>query len=262
MSLLDKLKDHAPTEFETSLKEQAQKMVEHLEKGNLKDAIEVIQEINEVRDKSLYKEVGRLTRALHESIRNFHVEAGLASDDKEAMSDMVDASDRLEYVTKMTESAANTTMDLVDNSMPIIDELKSDAHSLRDEWTKIRKRQMNPDEFRKLYKQMDEFLDRSEKQVNQVHSNLTEILVAQNYQDLTGQVIKRVVELVQQVEDSLVDLVRMAGQVDKITGIEHEITATEEDSIAAEGPQIKAEERVDVVSGQDDVDDLLSSLGF
>ncbi|MCX4028941.1 protein phosphatase CheZ [Endozoicomonas sp. SM1973] len=262
MSLLDKLKDQAPTEFETSLKEQAQKMVEHLEKGNLKDAIEVIQEINEVRDKSLYKEVGRLTRALHESIRNFHVEAGLAGGDQENMSDMVDASDRLEYVTKMTESAANTTMDLVDNCMPIVGELKSDAHSLRDEWSKIRKRQMNPDEFRKLYKQMDEFLDRSEKQVNQVHSNLTEILVAQNYQDLTGQVIKRVVELVQQVEDSLVDLVRMAGQVDKLTGIEHEITVTEEDSIAAEGPQIKAEERVDVVSGQDDVDDLLSSLGF
>ncbi|WP_178124456.1 protein phosphatase CheZ [Spartinivicinus ruber] len=262
MSLLDKLKDHAPTEFEVSLKEQAQKMVEHLEKGNLKDAIEIIHEINEVRDKSLYQEVGRLTRALHESIRNFHVEAGLAGDDKEAMSDMVDASDRLEYVTKMTETAANTTMDLVDNCMPIVDELKSDAHSLRDEWTKIRKRQMNPDEFRKLYKQMDEFLDRSEKQVNEVHSNLTEILVAQNYQDLTGQVIKKVVELVQQVEDSLVDLVRMAGQVDKLTGTEHEISAIKEDSIAAEGPQIKAEERVDVVSGQDDVDDLLSSLGF
>ena len=90
---------------------------------------------------------------------------------------------------------------------------------------------------------------------------MSEILLAQDYQDLTGQVIQKVTKLVREVEENLVRLVAMAGKVDKITGIRHEINV-QKDIMSGEGPQIKTEERADVVTNQDDVDDLLSSLGF
>jgi chemotaxis protein CheZ len=77
-------------------------------------------------------------------------------------------------------------------------------------------------------------------------------------------VIKRVTTLVHDVEESLVSLVRMAGQVDRIAGINHASSEQEAKKVSAkgEGPQIHADKREDVVSGQDEVDDLLSSLGF
>ncbi|MEE3158181.1 MAG: protein phosphatase CheZ, partial [Pseudomonadota bacterium] len=75
---------------------------------------------------------------------------------------------------------------------------------------------------------------------------------------------KRVTTLVHDVEESLVNLVRMAGQVDRITGINHGESPEDgkKSSSRGEGPQIHADKREDVVSGQDEVDDLLSSLGF
>jgi chemotaxis protein CheZ len=87
--------------------------------------------------------------------------------------------------------------------------------------------------------------------------------MAQGYQDLTGQVIRRVIDLVKEVEDSLVNMLTMFGERD---GAEQtkpsSAKADKVDDVEAEGPIIDAEKRDDVVSGQDDVDDLLSSLGF
>ena len=111
---------------------------------------------------------------------------------------------------------------------------------------------------------MGDFLEKTENSSAQVSSHLNDILIAQDYQDLTGQVIKRVTALVHDVEESLVNLVRMAGQVDRLAGIDHNETRreTKKTPDRGEGPQIHADIREDVVSGQDEVDDLLSSLGF
>ena len=85
--------------------------------------------------------------------------------------------------------------------------------------------------------------------------------MAQGYQDLTGQVIRRVIDLVKEVEDHLVGMLASFGdqapQKDK-----SQSTVTSRDDIKAEGPIIDATKRDDVVNNQDDVDDLLSSLGF
>ena len=90
--------------------------------------------------------------------------------------------------------------------------------------------------------------------------------MAQGYQDLTGQVIRRVIELVKEVEDSLVNMLTMFGepeQAEQDKPLEAKVEKVNKiDSVEAEGPIIDADQRDDVVSGQDDVDDLLSSLGF
>ncbi len=251
-------------EFEHSLKDNARQLVEFLEKGQFGEAILVIHAINQARDRGLYHEVGQLTRALHNSIVNFQIDTSHALGDSGEVSKISDASDRLDYVVKLTDKAANRTMDLVESSAPIVSDLGQEASALKADWDRLQRREMAATEFRDLYKRIGEFLDKTEQSSAQVSTHLNDILIAQDYQDLTGQVIKRVTALVHDVEESLVNLVRMAGQVDRLAGIDHNEPRRDEKKTCdrGEGPQIHADIREDVVSGQDEVDDLLSSLGF
>ncbi len=256
-----------PESFEQLLRSTTGELVAKIEQGELVDAVNLLQQINDARNKNLYLEVGRLTRALHDAIRDFHLDTSAVVGGDDEFSDISDAADRLNYVIDMTRDAANTTMDRVDECLPISTRLGAEAKALREDWARLKRREMKPDEFRDLYKRMDQFLETTEQQAGQLNKNFNEITLAQGYQDLTGQVVKKVIVLVHEVEDSLVELVRMASQVDKITGIRHENAQQKnevvDDSPAPEGPAINAHKRgVDVVSGQDEVDDLLSSLGF
>ncbi len=84
------------------------------------------------------------------------------------------------------------------------------------------RREVGAEEFRELARRVDGFLARSSTENRAVASNLNDILLAQDYQDLTGQVIKRVTQLVTEVESNLLKLVLMASQVDRFAGIEHD----------------------------------------
>lgn len=259
-------KDHQGLDSEVTdkLREQATALVEQVNAGDYVGAMSVINDLSDVRDQSLYQEVGRLTRSLHEAIRNFQIDPRNA-EQSEVLSKMTDASDRLEYVVKMTGNAANRTMDLVEETMPRASAMKDEAEELRDEWQRLRRREMKPAEFRALYARIDKFFVTLTEDANATYNNLSEILLAQDYQDLTGQVIQKVTSLVKEVEEHLLNLVVMASHVDQMTGTVYEPEENEKQKESAEqgvGPQIKADEREDVVSGQDDVDDLLSSLGF
>jgi chemotaxis protein CheZ len=251
-------------EMTEKLKAQATELMAQVDAGDYVKAMSLIHDLGEVRDQSLYREVGQLTRSLHEAIRNFQIDP---QNDKqqEALSSMVDASDRLEYVVQMTGNAANRTMDLVEDAMPRANAMREQSRSLRDDWQRLRRREMEPSEFRELYSRIDNFFVTMATDADAMYENLSEILLAQDFQDLTGQVIQKVTTLVKEVEDHLLNLVVMASNVDQITGTVHDIAETESESDSGEkahGPQIHAAERADVVSGQNDVDDLLSSLGF
>lgn len=250
---------------EESLVECAKTLVAQLESGASKEAMETIASLHTKRDQVLFQEVGKLTRSLHESIKNFQIDTSDSSMTEE-MSRMQDASDRLNYVIDKTEVAANKTMDIVEATIPVSHHLGATAGELKDEWDRFLRREMEADEFRDLSKKMVAFLGVITQDTGKIDANLSEIMLAQDFQDLTGQIIKRVIQLVQEVEDNLVQLVSMAGAVDQITGLKHELPELDEDynsrDIAPEGPILNAEKRDDVVSGQDDVDALLSSLGF
>ncbi|MBW7470348.1 protein phosphatase CheZ [Marinobacter sp. M216] len=248
-------------EVTEQLQRQSAELAESVKAGDFAQAMTVINELSEVRDQSLYREVGRLTRSLHEAIRNFQVDPRSA-EQQEALSKMTDASDRLEYVVRMTSQAANRTMDLVEETMPVAHTVRDEASALRDEWQRLRRREMQPSEFRELYGRIDRFFAGLTTDADTIYNNLSEILLAQDFQDLTGQVIQKVTTLVKEVEEQMLSLVVMASHVDQITGTVHQIDETQVSAEQGVGPQIKADEREDVVSGQDDVDDLLSSLGF
>ena len=239
-----------------------------LKDDNYEEASDLINKLTEKRDQHIFQAVGQLTRELHSAIVNFHVDGGKSSDEnvKETEYQFNDASSRLEYVIKLTQNAADKTMDMVESCAPISMELGKEAALFRQEWLRLQNREMTPDEFRDLYGRLGAFFDKLDVDTNKLNENLQNIILEQGFQDLTGQVLRRVIGLITDVESSLVSLVRIAGQVEEVVGI-----STEKDSfdkqdegpdIVGEGPQHKADQRQDVVSGQDDVDDLLSSLGF
>lgn len=219
-------------------------------------------EVNTVRETLLYQEVGKLTRMLHNALVNFQIDQ--ATENTKA-SRIVDASNRLNFVIQTTENAANKTMDMVEQTIPISEELGETAKRLKVEWQKLIKRELSLGEFRELYKEIDGFLDFASSKADNIGSNLNNIVLAQDYQDITGQVIKKVIALVHEVEDNLVSLVKMAANLETYTsgdieGFDELAPAYVEDEL--EGPVINKDERSDVVKNQDEVDDLLSSLGF
>lgn len=234
--------------------EQANKLVELLTEGQQEQADELIRDIATPIQKELFDEVGRLTRQLHSAIVDFQVDDRLV---KLASTEIPDAKERLTYVIDMTEQAANKTMDAVEECLPLAEALTSNIQSVKPTWGKLMRRDIELNEFKVLCHDIQQFVDRSELDSIRLRELLNQILLAQDFQDLTGQMIRRVIDLVREVENNLVSMLTVFGEQPV-----SEDTSTESSNVEAEGPIMNAEEREDVVTGQDEVDDLLSSLGF
>ena len=254
-------------EFMGKLQDSAKQLVDKLQNDSYEEASEIIKELVDARNSHIFNAVGQLTRGLHEAIVNFHVDANLNSDPPEVNnSEIKDASDRLNYVITMTQAAADKTMDKVEGVAPIAMNLGEEAHKIKDEWSRLKRKEITKEEFKVLYHRIEDFLEQMGEGTDQLNSSLQDIILEQGYQDLTGQVLKKVIGLITDVEKELVNLMRIAGQVEEVTGLatseSHKDTEQIAESSQGEGPQIHADKRDDVVSSQDDVDDLLSSLGF
>ncbi len=237
----------------------ARALVASLEAGDDGAADKVIDQLTNIRETALFKELGTLTRELHESIKAFRQDSRLSDI---AASEIPDARDRLNYVITMTEQAAHRTLTAIEDSVPLVDVVTERARRLEEQWRRFRSRELSVEEFRLLSREIEEFLGLVLEDGGKIHANLTDALMAQDYQDLTGQVIRRVISLVQEVEENLVGMVKLSGarilDESKDAGVKQPV-----DNIKAQGPAIPGLDSAnDVVSGQDDVDDLLSSLGF
>ena len=243
--------------------EDAKALVALIESGDNQGARDIIDSAGAQSSVELFAEVGKLTRQLHDSMNNFQLDPRIAN---MANEDIPDARTRLNYVIAATEEAANKTMDLVDSCTPIAGKLHDGIVKIMPEWNKLIARDLQLGEFNSLVKEMDVFLKDGAEDSAKLTDLLTEVLMAQGYQDLTGQIIRRVIELVKEVEDNLVYMLTMFGGVEPKDSAEVIETPnkseSEADMIKAEGPILDADSREDVASDQDDVDDLLSSLGF
>lgn len=228
----------------------AKQLVAHLEAGNEAEATLVCSQLNEGVESKLFLEVGRLTRELHEAINGFLLDPRI---NELAQVDIPDASERLTYVISMTEKSANTTLGAVEAGLPLAAELGSRAREISAQWERFRQRELTVDDFRTLSRELSEFLEMTSERSKQLHAYMTDVLMAQDFQDLTGQIIRQVITLVHDVEDKLVQLVRISGS---------KLPEKQKDANKLEGPSVPGVDQGDMVNGQDDVDDLLSSLGF
>jgi chemotaxis protein CheZ len=235
--------------------EQAHKLVALLEEGKQEDANDLVLSIYKGKANPIVNEVGALTRDLHDALEQFQFDPRMSVIAKE---EIPDARDRLEYVMAKTELAANKTMDAVERSLPIADKLHESLLLIRPTWNELMKGRIELSEFKALCHRVDDLLSQIEGDSTELRSQLTEILMAQDFQDLTGQIITRVITLVREVEERLVDILTAFG----VEKAEEESGDTKKASTEAEGPILNPHEREDAVSSQDDVDDLLSSLGF
>lgn len=120
----------------------------------------------------------------------------------------------------------------------------------------IQKREMNVEEFRELSQQLESFFTRIDEDSNKFRSDISDLMVAQDFQDLTGQIIKQVIDLVVEVESRLVGVIKNAGPEQA----EKKVQTVKD--IKAEGPQVNAKGDANIAADQEDVDALLSSLGF
>lgn len=261
-------------QFEDLLRSKAQELVSVLDQGDLSLAMVLIQELNEAKHQAFYNEVGFLTRGLHEAIKSFSADVGSALNDKDVASAVFsDASERLSYVIEVTEKNAHDTMDRIDTALTLVDKLDSQSARFKDLLSLVGQLEGEFEALRGGYDRTCKLKEESEQTIDELRSQLTEILVSQSYQDITGQLIRRVINLVTNVEGHLVQLMDMASKVERLSGLdvgdmmnaEPDVSREQEKqqntTVKAEGPQIN-KDAPDVACGQDDVDDLLSSLGF
>ena len=196
---------------------------------------------------AVFNRIGVMTRQLHDTLRELGYDRSL----QEAAHAIPDARQRLTYIAEMTEQAASKVLNATDIAKPIQDKVELDASTLRGRWDRLYANQLSPEEFRQLAGETRDFLGSVVTSSQATNAQLLEIMMAQDFQDLTGQVIKKVVDLAQGLEKQLLQVLIEAIPAERKM----------EDSLL-NGPVINAVGRDDVVSNQEQVDDLLESLGF
>ena len=199
---------------------------------------------------AVFNRIGHMARALHDTL-------GMLGYDKlieKTVSALPDAKDRLAYVANLTEQAACRVLNATDIANPLIDQMESGALDLGRRWDQVFANEMGPVEFKQLAADTRLFLNQQlPDKARATHAQLTEIMMAQDFQDLTGQVIKKIVGLAHELESGLMTV---------LIEVLPETKRTEEVANLMNGPVINAEGRTDVVVNQEQVDDLLDSLGF
>ncbi len=239
-----------------ALIDEARALVAAYDAGNEATAKAHYEKLTAISEQTLFREIGKLTRELHDTLNNFHLDNRLTT---LAAHDIPDAKDRLEYVVKMTADAANKTMDAVEEGIKIAAVLEADSNRLNDGWVDVHNKKMEGSAFRELCAETQTHMQQAADRSKELSRLMHEVLLAQDFQDLTGQVINRVIRLVQDVETSLVETIKMFG------GAQDYDSAVKQDrelEKGATGPTVKAKKTDEVVADQTDVDDLLSSLGF
>jgi len=196
----------------------------------------------------VHQQIGALTRQLHDSLNGL----GLTAKVQNWAGELPDAKSRLSYIARLTGEAAEKVLNEVDQAKVQHDFIKTETHRIgqlivQDPVAAVAKGQvMN-------------FIEDVDMASRQVEKHLTAIMMAQDFHDLTGQVIAKVVNLAAAIEEQLVQLLIQTAPPEAVV----KVPATHEPyTPALDGPVVNAEGNADVVTNQSEVDDLLASLGF
>jgi chemotaxis protein CheZ len=198
--------------------------------------------------RELRDRVGRLTRELHESLQELRLDSTLA----DMANEIPDARNRLKYVTEMCERSAQKVLDTLDELSPLQEAERDDSQALHARWSKMLDERRRPEEgYMALFEATRTHLSQSVSRAERTSSLHSDIMMAQDFQDLTGQVCRKIEGITERIEQKLLKLLIDTAPED------HRARHQE----MLEGPQVVAG-RSDAVTTQGEVDDLLSSLGF
>ena len=199
-------------------------------------------------DKMLAR-VGQITRTLHDSLRELGFDKVL----ERAAADIPDVRERLNYVARMTEQAAQRVLNATDAAIPMQERIDAGADEILNGWQAAFKAPFSEANYRDMATMTMQCLADMRNDTSATKQQLLEIMMAQDFQDLTGQVIRKVTDLAHSMEQQLVQIL--------IDYAPHEMKR-DAGSGLLNGPQMNPASKNDVVSNQGQVDDLLDSLGF
>jgi chemotaxis protein CheZ len=191
----------------------------------------------------MYDRLGHIVRQLHDSLRELGYDRSLS----DIATEVTDAAGRLEYIATLTEQAANKVLNSIDDAMPVQDELIRISSELEGRWGSLFEGKLGIEEFKMLAQDSRQFAATVAQTGDAEKARLMTIMMAQDFQDITGQIIKKVVTITQKLERELAQL------------------------LIDNAPQNNKEKTVDLLAGPDvptsalaqtDVDDLLADLGF
>lgn len=203
-------------------------------------------------DKGMYERLGGIVRLLHDSLRELGYDRSLS----DVASQITDAQGRLEHVATLTEQAANKVLNAIDVGMPEQDALSKQAKSVEARWNQLYEGKLNVDEFKVLASDSRQFSAKVNEVTESEKARLLEIMMAQDFQDITGQLIKKIVAITNKAEAELAQLLR--------DNAPPEVKAAHEEKMAAPVPVelLNGPSAVGIAMVQDDVDSLLADLGF
>ncbi len=193
--------------------------------------------------KPIYDRIGSILRQLHDSMRELGYDRAL----QDVATEVTDAKGRLEYVATLTEQAATRVLNSIDVGMPQQEEISKTARDLEQRWTALFEGNMDIDSFKQLAQDSRDFASVAASRADEEKARLLEIMMAQDFQDITGQVIKKVVVITKKLEQELAQLLRDNAPPEARNKVV--------DLMA--GPDVP-----DKAMDQDDVDSLLANLGF
>jgi chemotaxis protein CheZ len=189
---------------------------------------------------SILADVVKLSETLHSALSRFRADSRIAT---LANKDIPDARVRLEHVLTMTEEAANKTLDLIERSVPLANATVRDANNLMESLDD------------RSHNDIRRFLSETRGNFEAVRANLSEVMLTQSFQDLTGQILRGVQRLIGEVEKAL-------GELTKITGVQPlEILPVPRSGVALEGPAVPGITQ-NALTAQCDVDELIAGLGI
>ena len=193
-------------------------------------------------DKPMYERLGGIVRLLHDSLRELGYDRALS----DAATQITDAQDRLEHIAKLTEQAANKVLNTIDEGMPAQDTLSKKAKDMENRWSELFDGKVSIEDFKTLAAESKQFASTVYEATETEKARLLDIMMAQDFQDITGQLIKKIVGITQKVENELAQLL-----------------------LDNAPPELKKEKPIELMQGpsaaamqQDDVDSLLEGLGF
>ena len=196
----------------------------------------------------VFQQLGLITRQLHDTLNQLGVMPKL----QEAAEGLPDARSRLSYIAKKTGEAADKVLDSVDQA-------KLEHANIASATRRIALAIIADPVKAVATGAVLNFVGDVEAATGRIDQHLTDIMMAQDFHDLTGQVVAKVIALASGLEDSLVKLLVQAAPQELVQA---QVAANGAQSGALNGPVIDAEGRTDVVTNQGEVDDLLASLGF
>ncbi|HJV85513.1 MAG TPA: protein phosphatase CheZ [Noviherbaspirillum sp.] len=200
-------------------------------------------------DKPMYERLGGIVRMLHDSLRQLGYDRSLSN----VADQITDAQGRLEHIAALTEQAANKVLNTVDSSIPEQETLAKKAKDMENRWAMLFDGKLSIEEFKALAGDSKQFAATVIEASESEKARLLEIMMAQDFQDITGQLIKKIVTITSTAERELAQLLRDNAPPEVKAAMAAESKPVE----LMQGPSAPG-----AAMAQDDVDSLLADLGF